>query len=155
MPTDANIRGNVFGGAILRYIDEVAAMVAFKHTRRNAVTVSIERMDFFAPVYIGNLLIMKSAVNYVGRTSMEIGVRVEAEDHLSGKTVHTGSCYLTYVALDDKGRPTEIVPVVPRTDREKRRYMEAEERRAARERATQSPLDDSLRLTGHSLTNGA
>lgn len=133
MPTDANIAGNVFGGAIMRYVDEVAAMVAFRHARRNAVTASIERMEFFAPVYIGNLLILKAAVNYVGRTSMEVGVRVEAEDHLSGKTAHRGSCYLTFVALDEQGRPVQIPPLILQTDDEKRRFREAERRRRARE----------------------
>lgn len=132
MPPDANVRGNVFGGVIMKYIDEVAAMVAFRHTRKIAVTASIDRMDFFAPVYIGNLLILKASVNYVGRTSMEIGVRVEAEDHFTGKTVHTGSCFLTYVALDESGKPAQIVPVIPRTAEEKRRHQEAEERRKAR-----------------------
>ena len=120
MPTDANISGNVFGGAIMRYVDEVAAMVAFRHARRNAVTASIERMEFFAPVYIGNVLVLKAAVNYVGRTSMEVGVRVEAEDHLSGKSVHTGSCYLPYVALDEKGRPAQVPPLALGTDDERR-----------------------------------
>ncbi len=138
MPTDANIRGNVFGGAILKYIDEVAAMVAFRHSRMNAVTASIERMDFFAPVYIGNLLILKSSVNYVGKTSLEVGVRVEAEDHSSGKTMHTGSCYLTFVTLDEAGRPARVAPIVLQTDEERRRYREAEERRREREEAVDS-----------------
>jgi acyl-CoA hydrolase len=139
MPPDANVRGNVFGGVIMKYIDEVAAMVAFRHTRKIAVTASIDRMDFFAPVYIGNLLTLKASVNYVGRTSMEIGVRVEAEDHFTGKTVHTGSCFLTYVALDEGGKPAQIVPVIPQTAEEKRRYQEAEERKETRIAAKQTP----------------
>jgi acyl-CoA hydrolase len=89
-------------------------------------------MDFFAPVYIGNLLILKASVNYVGRTSLEVGVRIEAEDHFTGETVHTGSCFLTYVALDKSGKPAQVVPVIPQTAEEKRRYQEAEERRKAR-----------------------
>src|ERR1700740_2362567 len=84
MPTDGNIIGNVFGGAIMRYMDEVAGIVAFHHARKNVVTASIDRMDFYAPVYVGNLLILKAAVNYVGDTSMEIGVRIEAADPLTG-----------------------------------------------------------------------
>lgn len=139
MPTDANISGNVFGGAIMRYVDEIAAMVAFKHARRNAVTASIERMEFFAPVYIGNLLVLKATVNFVGRTSMEVGVRVEAEDHLTGKTVHIGSCYLTLVALDEKGHPVQIPPLVLRSEDEKRRFHEAEQGRRARELERESP----------------
>ncbi len=134
MPTDGNILGNVFGGAIMRYMDEVAGIVAFHHARKTVVTASIDRMDFFAPVYVGNLLILKAAVNYVGRTSMEVGVRIEAEDALTGTTTHTGSCYLTFVALDGKGRPTPVEPVIPVTADEKRRFREALARRKLRER---------------------
>ena len=132
MPTDANIRGNVFGGAILKYMDEIAAVAAFRHARKNVVTASIDRMDFLAPVYIGNLLILKAAVNYVGRTSMEIGVRIEAEDLISGNVTHACSCFLTYVALDSNGRPTPIPPVIPVTPEEKRRHQEAATRRKIR-----------------------
>jgi acyl-CoA hydrolase len=133
MPTDANIRGNVFGGSILKYMDEIAAVAAFKHAKRNVVTASIERMDFIAPVYVGNLLVMKASVNYAGRTSMEVGVRLEAEDLLTGEPRHVGSCILTYVALDDKGRPTPVDPVIPVSPEEKRRYREAAARRELRE----------------------
>jgi acyl-CoA hydrolase len=132
MPTDANIRGNVFGGSILKYMDEIAAVAAFRHARKNVVTASIDRMDFLAPVYLGNLLILKAAVNYVGTTSMEIGVRIEAEDPISGKVTHTGSCFLTYVALDPEGRPTSIAPVIPKTPDEKRRFRQAATRRKIR-----------------------
>jgi acyl-CoA hydrolase len=133
MPSDANIRGNVFGGAIMKYMDEIAAVVAFRHARRNVVTASIDRMNFIAPVYLGNLLVLKASVNYVGKTSMEIGVRMETEDPLTGEVRHAGSCFLTYVALDDKGRPTQVEPVVPVTADEKRRYREALTRRKIRE----------------------
>jgi acyl-CoA hydrolase len=132
MPTDANIRGNVFGGSILKYMDEIAAVAAFRHARRNVVTASIDRTDFLAPVYLGNLLILKAAVNFVGTTSMEIGVRIEAEDLISGEVTHTGSCFLTYVALDDKGRPTPIEPVIPVSPDEKRRFREATTRKKIR-----------------------
>lgn len=133
MPTDANIRGNVFGGSILKYMDEIAAVAAFRHARKNVVTASIDRMDFLAPVYLGNLLILKAAVNYVGTTSMEIGVRIEAEDPLNGKVTHAGSCFLTYVALDEKGRPTSVEKVVPISADEKRRFREAATRRKIRQ----------------------
>lgn len=133
MPTDGNIMGNVFGGSIMKYVDEVAAMVAFRHAEKNCVTASIDRMNFLAPVYVGNILILKAAVNYVGRTSMEIGVRIEAQDPPSGKIVHTGSCYLTYVALDEKGRPTPVPKIIPETEEEKRRYGEGLARRKMRE----------------------
>lgn len=135
MPTDANILGNVFGGAIMRYMDEVGGVVAFHHARKVVVTASIDRMDFYEPVYVGNLLILKAAVNYVGNTSMEVGVRIEAEDLLTGEVTHTGSCYLTYVALDEKGHPSPIDKIVPVTKDEKRRFQEAIARRKARAHA--------------------
>ncbi len=136
MPTDANIKGNVFGGSIMKYMDEIAAVVAFRHAKKNVVTVSIDRMNFIAPVYLGNLLVLKASVNYVGKTSMEIGVRMESEDLITGKVTHVGSCFLTYVALDDRGRPTHVDPIVPVTADEKRRYREAVTRRKLRELET-------------------
>ncbi len=133
MPTDANVLGNVFGGAIMRYMDEAAAIVAWRHAGKNVVTASIERMNFFAPVYVGNLLILKASVNFVGTTSMEIGVRIEAQDPKTRKGTHTGSCYLTYVALDEKGKPTPVPPLIVTTPTEKRRLREALARRKLRE----------------------
>lgn len=133
MPTDANVIGNVFGGAIMKYMDEIAAIVAWRHAGKNVVTASIDRMNFYAPVYVGNLLILKAEVNYVGTTSMEIGVRIEAQDPTTRKGTHTSSCYLTYVALDDKGRPTPIPPLIVTTPEEKRRFKEALARRKLRE----------------------
>jgi acyl-CoA hydrolase len=133
MPTDANILGNVFGGSIMKYMDEVAAIVAWRHAGRNVVTASIDRMDFYAPVYVGNLLLLKASVNFVGTTSMEIGVRIEAQDPSTRKGTHTGSCYLTYVALDRRRRPTPIPPLTPTTAEEKRRFEEGRARRNLRE----------------------
>lgn len=132
MPMDANVVGNVFGGTILRLIDEVASIVAFKHARSNVVTASIDRMDFYSPVYIGDLLRLIASINYVHRTSMEIGVRAEAENPLTGEVRHTGTCFLTYVALDKNGKPTRVPSLTPETDEEKRRWAEAEERRKRR-----------------------
>jgi acyl-CoA hydrolase len=133
MPTDANVLGNVFGGAIMRYMDEIAGIVAWRHAGRNVVTASIDRMNFFAPVYVGNLLILKASVNYVGTTSMEIGVRIEAQDPSTRKGIHAGSCYLTFVALDEKGKPTPISPLILTTPTERRRFSEALARRRLRE----------------------
>jgi acyl-CoA hydrolase len=132
MPMDANVVGNVFGGTILRMIDEVASIVAFKHARKNVVTASIDRMDFLAPVYIGDLLRLNASINYAHKTSMEIGVRVEAENPLTGQVRHTGTCYLTCVALEKNGRPTPVPPLIPETDDEKRRWEEAKVRRKLR-----------------------
>src|SRR5688572_4973128 len=105
MPADANPIGAAYGGSILKYIDEVAAAVAIRHAHTKCVTASIERMDFLEPVLVGDLLLLKAALIYTGRSSMIVGVRVEAENLPTGKRVKTGSCYLTFVALDDRNRP--------------------------------------------------
>jgi acyl-CoA hydrolase len=117
----------------MRYMDEIAGIVAFRHAGKNAVTASIDRMNFYEPVYVGDLLILKASVNYVGNTSMEVGVRIEAQRHRTGELVHTGSCYLTYVALDDSGRPAAVPKVIPETQVEKARHRQAQARRRLRE----------------------
>ena len=132
MPQDANVLGHVFGGVVLSMMDKAAAVSAFRHARNACVTVSIDRVDFREPIHVGDLLIMKASVNYTGRTSMEIGVRVEAEDLITGRRRHTNSCYMTFVAIDRNGRPVEIPEVVPETDIEKRRFAAAKERRRRR-----------------------
>ena len=132
MPQDANIQGNVYGGTIMKLMDEIAAVVAARHCRKNVVTASIDQMSFLKPVYIGNLLVLKAAVNYVGTTSLEVGVRIEAEDIASGKIVHTGSSYMTFVALDNEGAPTQVPLLVPTTEAEKTRFKEAMKRRETR-----------------------
>ncbi|MBI2077544.1 MAG: acyl-CoA thioesterase [Euryarchaeota archaeon] len=123
MPSDANPSGSVFGGSIMKYIDEVAAAVALRHARTKVVTASIERMDFDEPVLVGDLLVLKAALIYTGRSSMIVGVRVEAENLLSGKVVKTGSCYLTFVALNDRGKAVPVAAVEP-TDDEERKWFE-------------------------------
>jgi len=132
MPMDANVAGNVFGGSILKLIDEVASIVAHRHARKNVVTASIDRMDFISPVFIGDLLRLNASINYVHNTSMEIGVRVEAENPVSGKVRHTGTCFLTHVAVDKNGKPTPVPPLKLETEEEKRRWSEAEVRRSIR-----------------------
>lgn len=132
MPQDANIQGNVYGGTIMKLMDEVAGSVAARHCRTNVVTASVDRMDFFKPVFIGNLLILKSSVNYVGTTSLEVGVRIEAEDLKTGEILHTGSSYLTFVAIDTKGKPVLVPEIIPETTDEKRRYREGSERKGQR-----------------------
>jgi uncharacterized protein (TIGR00369 family) len=131
-PQDVNLSGNVFGGVIMKLIDTVAASVAVKHSRANAVTASIDRLDFHHPVFPGNLVTCKASLNYVGKTSMEIGVRVEAENLLTGEILHTASSYLTFVALDMSGKPTELPPLIPETEEEKRRNRDAVIRREER-----------------------
>lgn len=132
MPQDANAQGNVHGGTIMRLMDQIAGSVAALHSRTNVVTASIDQMSFFEPVYIGNLLILKASINYVGSTSMEVGVRIEARDLKTGRVAHTGSSYLTFVALDETGRPIVVADIRPETDEEIRRHNEAKERRAIR-----------------------
>jgi acyl-CoA hydrolase len=132
MPGDANNMGHVFGGVILSMMDKTAAIAAFRHCRLNVVTASIDRVDFREPIHLGDLVVMKASVNYAGRTSMEVGVRVEAEELLSGRRRHTNSCYLTFVAVDRNGRPVEVPAVKPETPDEIRRYEAAKERRQRR-----------------------
>lgn len=120
MPLDANPMRNVYGGSIMKYIDEVAAVSAARHAHTNVVTASIERMDFLEPVFIGDLLILRSAVIFTGRTSMVVGVKVEAENVQKGIRHQTGTCYLTFVALNKHGKPFPIPPVAPTDDEERR-----------------------------------
>jgi acyl-CoA hydrolase len=132
MPHDANVLGHVFGGVVLSMMDKAAAVAAFRHARAACVTVSIDRVDFREPIHVGDLVVMKASVNYVGRTSMEIGVRVESEDLIAGRRRHTNSCYLTFVAIDRNGRPIEVPPLQPETPDELRRHAAARERRRRR-----------------------
>jgi uncharacterized protein (TIGR00369 family) len=131
-PQDANPAGNVHGGVIMKLIDTAAGVVAMRHSRSNAVTASIDRLDFHDPVFIGDVLTLKSCLNLVGRTSMEVGVRVEAENLRTGEIRRTASAYLTYVALDENGHPLEIPPLILETEDEKRRNCEAKARRDMR-----------------------
>lgn len=132
MPHHANNLGHVFGGIMLSMMDKTAAVAAFRHCRLNVVTASIDRVDFREPIHVGDLVVMKASVNFVGRTSMEVGVRVEAEELLSGRRRHTNSCYLTFVAVDQDGRPIGVPGVLPETPDELRRYQAAEQRRKVR-----------------------
>lgn len=132
MPQHANNLGHVFGGVMLAMMDKTAAVSAIRHARKPCVTVSVDRVDFREPIHVGDLVIMKASVNYVGRTSMEVGVRVEAEDMTGGSRRHTNSCYLTFVAVDRYGRPVPVPPVIPETDIEKQRYAAAQRRRQRR-----------------------
>jgi acyl-CoA hydrolase len=132
MPGDANNMGHVFGGVIMSMMDKCAAISAFRHCRSPVVTASIDRVDFREPIHLGDLVVMKSSVNFAGRTSMEVGVRVEAEELMTGRRRHTNSCYLTFVAVDKAGRPIEVPELRPETADEKRRFQAAQERRARR-----------------------
>ena len=137
-PQDANVAGNVFGGAIMKLIDAVAGIVARRHARGNVVTALIDRLDFHHPVFIEDVLTLKASLNLVGRTSMEIGVRVEAENILTGEARHTASAYLTFVSLDEGGRPTLVPSLVLKLANEMRRNREAQARREVRIREKRS-----------------
>jgi uncharacterized protein (TIGR00369 family) len=130
-PQDANLSGNVHGGTIMKLIDSAAGLVAVRHTGKNAVTASIDRLDFHSPVFVGDLLRVSGSLNFVGKTSMELGVRVEAENVISGQVRHTASAYLTYVCLEH-GKPAAVPPVEFETPDEIRRNREALERRRRR-----------------------
>jgi acyl-CoA hydrolase len=139
--TESNSAGNVHGGEIMRMCDEVAGIAAIRHCGGRVVTAGMDRMTFEQPIYVGMLVTVKAMVNAAWRTSMEVGVRVEAEHVRSGERVHTSAAYLTMVALDDDGRPMQVPPLVPETEEEKRRQREAEHRRTTRLRERQEILE--------------
>ena len=128
-PQDTNPAGNVHGGVIMKLIDTAAGAVAVRHARSNAVTASIDRLDFHNPIFIGDFVTIRASLNLVGRTSMEVGVRVESENLITGERRHTASAYLTFVALDKDGRPTPLPQLILETDDEMRRNREAKARR--------------------------
>lgn len=133
-PRDANLHGNVFGGAIMAMADRVAFVAAARHAGPPCVTVAVDSLSFLAPIHLGELVTMYASVNHVGRTSMEIGVKVVAENLETREVRHTNSCYFVYVAIDKDGHPREAPPLIPETDEEKRRYHQAELRRELRKR---------------------
>jgi acyl-CoA hydrolase len=129
---DANSAGFVHGGIVMKLCDEAAGIAAVKHCRTRIVTAAIDRMTFRDPVHVGELLACRASVNAVWHTSMEVGVRVEAENPRTGEVRHTSTAYLTMVALDDEGRPTAVPPLVTESPDEERRMREAELRRSNR-----------------------
>jgi acyl-CoA hydrolase len=132
LPNDLNGLGNVLGGKVMHLVDLAAAMAGMRHARRPIVTAALDSMRFLHPVKVGQLIVLRASVNRVFHSSMEIGVKVETETLLTGAKLHTCSAYLTFVALDEKGKPAPIPPVVPETEEEMRRYREAGERREYR-----------------------
>jgi uncharacterized protein (TIGR00369 family) len=129
---DTNLAGNVHGGVIMKLIDTASGVAAVRHARSNVVTASIDRLDFHHPVFVGDLLTLRANLNLVGRTSMEVGVRVETENPMTGVRRHTASAYLTYVALDRDGRPMPLPPLILETEEQMRRNREAKARRETR-----------------------
>lgn len=132
LPSDANPQGNVHGGIIMKLVDEAGAIVAVRHSRCNVVTVAVDSMTFLSPIYVGNLVTFTASLSYVGRTSMEVEVLVEAEDPMTGEKTHTNSAYVVYVALDERSQPHEVPPLLAESDEERERMARGKERQAER-----------------------
>jgi acyl-CoA hydrolase len=131
-PTDANSAGFVHGGVVMKLVDEVAGLAAVRHSRRRVVTAAADRMTFLLPIHIGELVTLNASVNAAWTTSMEVGVRVEAENPLTGEVRHTNTAYLTLVAVDDQGRPAPVPGLQLSSPEEQRREAEAQLRRSNR-----------------------
>lgn len=131
-PQSQNVAGTLFGGVLLGFIDRAAAFCAMKHAGRPVVTKSFDEVEFNEPIYIGELVIAQASVNFTGRTSMEVGVRVCAQNPVTGQERHTNTCYCTFVALDEHGRPAPVPPVLPETEEEKARFEAGRRRREER-----------------------
>ena len=134
LPNDTNLLGNVLGGRVMHLMDMCAAMSAYKHARTAVVTASVDQLDFLAPVKMGDIMILKSSVNYTGKSSMEVGVRIESENPKTGSIYHTSSAYLTFVSLNDNGKPQGVPMVAPETDVEKQRFEKGRARHEERKR---------------------
>ncbi|MGE3175396.1 MAG: acyl-CoA thioesterase [Planctomycetota bacterium] len=132
-PTDANPLGNVMGGRVMHWVDICAAVAAGRHARTPVVTASVDKIDFHVPVPVGGVVVLRASVNYAGRTSMEVGVKVWQEDRATGERRHVVSAYLTFVSLDPTTRaPRPVPPVLPENDEERRRFAQAQQRRQRR-----------------------
>jgi uncharacterized protein (TIGR00369 family) len=131
-PVDANVTGNVHGGHIMKLVDEAGALACMKHSRQRVVTVAIDRMIFQHPVKVGDLVTVSAEVSYVGNTSMEAEVSVQAENPTTGEHWATNTAYLVYVALDDKGKPTRVPPLAAENDFQRKRMEQGAARQAYR-----------------------
>ena len=145
LPSDTNAIGTIFGGKIMSWIDIAAAISAGRYARRVVVTASIDALHFLAPVKLGHVVHIRAMVNYASRTSLEVGVRVDSENPITGEMTHTATAYTTFVALDDHSRPTPIPPLLPESPNEKRRYEEmAKQEQAAFKYAQRKAEQDSV-----------
>ena len=132
LPNDTNLLGNVLGGRVMHLMDMCAAMSAYKHARTAVVTASVDRLDFLAPAKMGEIMILKSSVNYTGKSSMEVGVRIESENPKTGDIYHTSSAYLTFVSLNENSKPKRVDNINPENDNEIRRFNEGKIRHEER-----------------------
>jgi uncharacterized protein (TIGR00369 family) len=149
-PADANPSGDVHGGTIMKLADTAAGVCAMRHCRTRVVTVTMDSMSFLHPVYVGNVVTLQASVNDVGNTSLEVGVRVEAEDIRTGEKHHTSTAYLVFVALDEHGKPTKVPPLIVETEAERRRQAHARirrETRKAREDAIKRTMDPGAEVS--------
>lgn len=132
LPHYTNQLGNLLGGQLMHWIDICAALASAKHSQRVCVTASVDRIDFHLPIKLGNVVTLIASVNRAFKTSMEVGVKVFAESHIEGTRIHTNTAYLTFVSVDENGKPVDTLEIVPESDDEKRRFEEALQRRKNR-----------------------
>ena len=144
LPNDTNLLGNVLGGRVMHLMDMCAAMSAYKHARTAVVTASVDRLDFLAPAKMGEIMILKSSVNFTGKSSMEVGVRIESENPKTGHIHHTSSAYLTFVSLNENGNPQKVDDIEPENDIEIRRFNEGKSRHEERKQRLRK---DRIKLT--------
>ena len=142
LPGDVNNLGHIFGGVLLSMVDRAAAVTAMRHARQPCVTVSINQVDFKEPIYSGEVVTCSARVNYVGRTSMEIGVAVFAENPITGSRRHTNDCFLTFVAIDENSRPAPVPGLMLVTDEDGERYEDGKLRRQNREALERELADE-------------
>jgi acyl-CoA hydrolase len=132
LPNDTNPLGALLGGRLMHWIDLAGAMACHRHSRNYVVTASVDHIDFLVPVHVGDLVILRSSVNRVFHTSMEVGVKVFVENYIADSAKHVGSAYLTFVAIDRNGVRLQVAPVIPETEDQRRRYEDAGRRREIR-----------------------
>ena len=140
LPNDTNVFGNILGGKVMHLMDIAAAIAAFRHCRKPVVTVSVDSLEFHHPIKMGSIVLVEACVSRAFNTSMEVEVKVSSEDPLSGKKKMTSTAFLTFVAIDKDGKPSDVPSIVPETDSEKRRYDEAMQRRERRLRESKEHL---------------
>jgi uncharacterized protein (TIGR00369 family) len=132
MPSDANPLGNIHGGSIMKLIDEAGGLAAMRHARRPVVTVAMDSITFLSPVRVGHVLTLRGRVNWIGKSSIEVGIHVEAENPVTGEITHTNSAFAVFVAMDDEGHPSTVPPLILETEEDRRRWREGEERQEIR-----------------------
>ncbi|GAX88812.1 acyl-CoA thioesterase [Effusibacillus lacus] len=134
LPAQTNNHGTIFGGEVMSYVDRIAAIAATRHCGKSVVTASFDSLDFLAPIRLGEIIILRASVTWTGRTSMEVMVTIEGENVERGERRVTGVSFLTFVAIDENGRPTEVPPILPETEEEKYQFELAKKRAAHRKR---------------------